>query len=67
MRDYFERNIVCPHCGHHTRIEVDASAGDQDYYEDCQACCNPMYLRVVRNEISDEVEVSVDADDEQYF
>ncbi|WMC12168.1 CPXCG motif-containing cysteine-rich protein [Oceanimonas pelagia] len=67
MRDYFEQSIVCPHCGHHTRIAVDASGGDQDYYEDCQACCNAMRIRLICHEDSDEVEVRVDADDEQYF
>ncbi len=67
MRDYFEQNILCPHCGHHTRIVVDASEGDQNYYEDCMACCNAMHIVVKRNELSDSVELSVDADDEQYF
>lgn len=67
MRDYFEQTIDCPHCGHHTNIVVDASEGDQNYYEDCRACCNPMHLTVTRNEMTDQVELNVDADDEQIF
>ncbi|WP_445398551.1 CPXCG motif-containing cysteine-rich protein [Zobellella sp. An-6] len=67
MRDYFEQNIVCPHCGHHTRIMVDASDGDQDYYEDCLACCNSMHITIKCNRETEEVTVTVDADDEQYF
>ena len=38
MRDYITKTIVCPHCGYHTSIELDASQGDQDYYEECMAC-----------------------------
>ncbi|PSJ47106.1 CPXCG motif-containing cysteine-rich protein [Zobellella taiwanensis] len=67
MRDYFEQNIVCPHCGHHTRIVVDASEGDQDYYEDCLACCNSIHITVIRHEQTGDIEVRADADDEQYF
>ncbi|MGB5856665.1 MAG: CPXCG motif-containing cysteine-rich protein [Oceanisphaera sp.] len=67
MRDFFEKSIQCPHCGHRISITVDASAGSQDYVEDCSACCNPMHLKVIRNEMTDQVELSVDADDEQIF
>lgn len=67
MRDFFEKNIVCPHCGFHTRVEIDASAGEQDYYEDCMACCNAIHLVVKRNELTDEVDLVIDADDEQIF
>ncbi|WP_319784220.1 CPXCG motif-containing cysteine-rich protein [Oceanisphaera sp. IT1-181] len=67
MRDFFQRNVSCPHCGHHTELAIDGSQGDQDYYEDCTACCNSMHIKVVRNELKDKIEVSVDADDEQIF
>ncbi|WP_417614441.1 CPXCG motif-containing cysteine-rich protein [Oceanisphaera sp.] len=67
MRDYYEQVIQCPHCGHNTNIVVDASEGDQNYYEDCSACCNSIHLTIVRNELTDQVELSVDADDEQIF
>lgn len=67
MRDFFQRNVSCPHCGQHTELAIDSSQGDQDYYEDCTACCNPMHVVITRNELQDKVEVRVDADDEQIF
>ena len=49
MIEYISKRIVCPHCGHHTRVELDASQGDQEFYEDCMACCNPIHLRLDRD------------------
>ena len=67
MRVFFQRNVSCPHCGEHTELEIDGSQGDQEYFEDCTACCNAIHVVVTRNELLDKVEVSVDADDEQIF
>ncbi len=41
-----ERAIQCPDCGERIRIVVDASAGDQQYIEDCQVCCRPISISV---------------------
>ena len=43
MIEYTSKRIVCPHCGHHTRVELDASQGIREFYEDCMACCNPIH------------------------
>ena len=67
MRDYTTKTIVCPHCGHHTPIELDASQGDQEFYEECMACCNPIHLRLHRDEQRDRLQLYVDADDEQIY
>ncbi|MGO1246291.1 MAG: CPXCG motif-containing cysteine-rich protein [Oceanisphaera sp.] len=67
MEHFFEKTIRCPHCAEHISITLDASGGDQDYIEDCSACCHPMHLTLVCNEQTDEVELRVDADDEQIF
>ncbi len=67
MRDYMNRTIVCPHCGFHTAVELDASQGDQEYYEECQACCNPIHLRLHCDEMHNRLQLYVDADDEQIF
>ncbi len=67
MRDYITKTIVCPHCGYHTSIELDASQGDQDYYEECMACYNDIHLHLHRDELHDRLQVFVDADDEQIF
>ena len=39
-------DIACPYCGEWIVIFVDASAGDQQYIEDCQVCCRPIQLTV---------------------
>lgn len=38
--------VSCPYCGERIEVAVDASAGEQDYVEDCQVCCRPISLRV---------------------
>ena len=65
--DTFTKTIECPHCGHHVHFEFDASNGDQDYFEDCSACCNPIHLNVHVDESELKVVVNVDADDEQIY
>jgi hypothetical protein len=40
------------------QIQVDLSAGNQDYIEDCQVCCQPIHLSCA---IDDFRLVSVDA------
>ena len=62
-----EQRIECPHCGHHIYITLDPSAGDQNYYEECPACCCDIHLDMHINEIKDNIELTVDADDEQVF
>lgn len=39
-------DIDCPYCGERIEILLDASAGDQDYIEDCQVCCRPITVHV---------------------
>jgi hypothetical protein len=39
-------DIHCPYCGETLELSVDTSAGDQDYIEDCQVCCQPIHLIV---------------------
>ncbi len=67
MRDFVNRSICCPHCGQYTSVDLDASNGDQDYYEDCRFCCNPIHFRLHRDEQRDKLQLFVDADDEQIF
>lgn len=50
--------IGCPYCGEPLELLVDASAGDQQYTEDCQVCCQPM---VVRTRLDTEGRPEVDA------
>ena len=39
-------DISCAYCGETITILVDASAGNQEYTEDCQVCCCPMVIVV---------------------
>lgn len=39
-------DIACPYCGETITVFVDASAGEQQYVEDCQVCCRPIRIDV---------------------
>ena len=39
-------SIQCPYCGETFETEIDASAGSQEYVEDCYVCCRPIVFRV---------------------
>ncbi|MDH3746576.1 MAG: CPXCG motif-containing cysteine-rich protein [Gammaproteobacteria bacterium] len=41
-----EHEISCPFCAETITILVDASAGSQDYIEDCQVCCRPIQMTI---------------------
>ena len=41
-----ELMIDCPYCGESYTTLVDASAGDQDYIEDCEVCCRPIEIHL---------------------
>lgn len=47
MQSLEQMTIDCPYCGESMEIEVDCSAGDQEYIEDCQVCCCPIQLTVI--------------------
>jgi hypothetical protein len=48
-------------------IELDYSDGDQDYYEDCANCCNTVHLNMHIDELVKKLDVTVSADDEQFY
>ena len=43
-------DIECPYCGEWIVLFVDASAGEQQYIEDCQVCCRPIQIVVTLDE-----------------
>ena len=55
--------IGCPYCGEEIELLIDASAGEQDYIEDCQVCCKPINVSV-RFDGEGDASVSVRSDDE---
>ena len=38
--------IRCPYCGEAFAANVDASAGNQEYIEDCYVCCRPIVFHI---------------------
>ena len=67
MRKYTEKMVSCPHCGHQIGITLDASNGNQEFYDDCPACCHAIHLNMTVNEQMDKIDLYIDADDEQIF
>ncbi|NQZ09402.1 MAG: CPXCG motif-containing cysteine-rich protein [Algicola sp.] len=67
MNQLQSKTITCPHCGHHVHVDLDTTQGDQDYYEDCTACCNPIHMNMHIDEMYKKVQLSIDSDDEQIF
>ena len=41
------KTVSCPYCGEPIDILVDGSLPEQEYVEDCQVCCRPIFLTVV--------------------
>ena len=44
MNDLESISESCPYCGESIELLVDASAGDDEYVEDCEVCCRPMTI-----------------------
>ncbi|MCG6868826.1 MAG: CPXCG motif-containing cysteine-rich protein [Gammaproteobacteria bacterium] len=38
--------VLCPYCGKSIEIDVDCTAGNQSYFEDCRVCCAPIQFSV---------------------
>jgi hypothetical protein len=62
MTDWLD--LHCPYCGERIEVAVDASAGDQDYIEDCQVCCRPIAIRVHVDAPDEAPRISARRDDE---
>ena len=55
MDDSF--SVTCPYCGENVEIYVEPDVRGT-FVQDCEVCCNPWRLRVVRRGGEREVEVS---------
>lgn len=58
------QRIACPYCGEAFTAEIDASAGAQEYIEDCHVCCRPIEFSVAVDPVGETVSVAVKRDDE---
>jgi hypothetical protein len=52
------RRIPCPYCAETIQVQLDMTAGDQEYIEDCHVCCQPILIRYT---VDDGELTSVDA------
>ncbi|ANJ67147.1 hypothetical protein A9404_06890 [Halothiobacillus diazotrophicus] len=41
-----EIHVQCPYCWETIPLYLDASAGTQEYTEDCSVCCRPIIVHV---------------------
>jgi hypothetical protein len=39
-------SLQCPHCWEQIEIVVDCSVERQEYVEDCDVCCSPIFVTV---------------------
>jgi hypothetical protein len=62
MEPVFFSRVQCPYCGEPTEMEVDGSAGERAYIEDCSVCCRPIEVHLVQ--VGDGWGVEVHRDDE---
>ncbi len=46
MMELLNHNISCPYCGEAIEILIDDSVSEQDYFEDCSVCCQPIRIQV---------------------
>jgi len=56
-------SISCPYCGEMQSVDVDSSAGDQSYWQDCQVCCAPILFDMTVD-YEGAVQITVRRDDE---
>lgn len=58
------RIVQCPYCGETIETAVDASAGSQEYIEDCQVCCRPIVFRLTADADGNLLDLEVRRDDD---
>jgi len=42
-----ERFFTCPYCSAQISVLIDTTIEHQEYIEDCEACCRPIYLSYI--------------------
>lgn len=62
-----DKRITCPHCAHHLFVTLDSSEGDQDFFDECPACCMEIHYRMHIDEYHQKILLAIDSDDEQVF
>jgi len=62
MEQLFFHQVQCPYCGETIEVQIDSSAGDQGYVEDCSVCCRPIEVRLL--DVGEDCLVEVHRDDD---
>jgi hypothetical protein len=57
-----EAAVTCPCCWETIVLQLDLSAGSQEYVEDCAVCCRPLVVRLTIDEDDGSFRVAVDAE-----
>lgn len=56
--------LCCPYCGGIMELDVDCTAGNQIYYEDCQVCCALVKFIVTVDDSGNLIDLEAHRDDE---
>ncbi|AVJ56036.1 CPXCG motif-containing cysteine-rich protein [Idiomarina sp. OT37-5b] len=59
--------VRCPHCGQTTQLDIDTSAGNQDYQDECAACGDLIHVQLQVDEMNQKTRVRIDGNDEQFY
>jgi len=63
MNELQSKRIQCPYCGEIITVLLDCSVPEQEYIEDCEVCCRPIYFQVFVDQY-DEVQVYIKNENE---
>ena len=58
------QTVRCPYCGETFETNIDASAGSQEYIEDCRICCQPVIFRLTADADGNLLELETRRDDD---
>jgi len=58
------QNVSCPYCGEVIELLIDDSVPEQEYIEDCQVCCRPIFIMQTTDDFSGDVVVTVKHENE---
>lgn len=53
------QTVQCPYCNESYSSQIDISAGEQEYVEDCYICCRPVVFRTILDQNGDLLTVEI--------
>lgn len=45
--------VYCPYCAQGIEVVLDLSAGSQEYVEDCEVCCRPIFFTAHKDRLGE--------------